>query len=202
MADPSGCGPMRAGPPPSRCAAHGARVASVRGRPRPIHRPSPARRGRPARRDRCPLAWRCPRRRWLPAGLVAEASIPVDGALVEAAALLHDIDKVEIRAHAGASTASSARGGSRRWAMRSSPMPVASHPITCAARRRSLSDRLAVGPGRGRRPARGPGVHDRRRAPGRHAATPSRVRGGHRVGAASRACPRRAARRGDRALGR
>src|SRR5688500_19457679 len=35
------------------------------------------------------------------AGMVAEARIPIDGALVEAAALLHDIDKVEIRASGG-----------------------------------------------------------------------------------------------------
>ena len=35
------------------------------------------------------------------AGLVAEAGIPVDGWLVEAAALLHDIDKPEIRRTAG-----------------------------------------------------------------------------------------------------
>jgi putative nucleotidyltransferase with HDIG domain len=62
------------------------------------------------------------------AGLVAEAQIPIDGALVEAAALLHDIDK-----------ASEGRGanhgivGARQleqMGYRELAMPVASHPIT------------------------------------------------------------------------
>lgn len=63
------------------------------------------------------------------AGLVAEASIPVDGALVEAAALLHDIDKVEIRRSGGEHGIVGARrleaAGYEELAM-----PVASHPVT------------------------------------------------------------------------
>lgn len=63
------------------------------------------------------------------AGLVAEASIPVDGALVEAAALLHDIDKVEIRRSGGEHGVVGARrleaAGYAELAM-----PVASHPVT------------------------------------------------------------------------
>ncbi len=62
------------------------------------------------------------------AGLVAEASIPVDGALVEAAALLHDIDKVEIRRSGGEHGVVGARrleaAGFAELAM-----PVASHPL-------------------------------------------------------------------------
>jgi putative nucleotidyltransferase with HDIG domain len=63
------------------------------------------------------------------AGLVAEASIPVDGALVEAAALLHDIDKLEIRRTGGPHGIVGAR---RLEALGYGElaMPVASHPIT------------------------------------------------------------------------
>lgn len=63
------------------------------------------------------------------ASLVAEASIPVDVALVEAAALLHDIDKVEIRRTGGEHGLVGARrveaAGHAELAM-----PIASHPIT------------------------------------------------------------------------
>jgi putative nucleotidyltransferase with HDIG domain len=63
------------------------------------------------------------------AGLVAEAQIPIDGALVEAAALLHDIDKVEIRRTGGEHGIVAAR---RLEAMgyEELAMPVASHPVT------------------------------------------------------------------------
>ena len=63
------------------------------------------------------------------AGLVAEARIPVDGALVEAAALLHDIDKIEIRRTGG----EHGIVGARRLEAMGYPelaMPVASHPIS------------------------------------------------------------------------
>lgn len=64
------------------------------------------------------------------AGLVAEAQIPIDGALVEAAALLHDIDKVEIRRTGGEHGIVGARrleaAGYGELAM-----PVASHPVSC-----------------------------------------------------------------------
>jgi uncharacterized protein len=64
------------------------------------------------------------------AGLVAEAQIPIDGALVEAAAILHDIDKVEIRRSGGEHGVVGARrleaAGFAELAM-----PVASHPISC-----------------------------------------------------------------------
>ena len=63
------------------------------------------------------------------AGLVAESGIPVDGWLVEAAALLHDIDKPEIRRGGGEHGIVGARrleaAGYEELAM-----PVASHPIT------------------------------------------------------------------------
>lgn len=63
------------------------------------------------------------------AGLVAEAGIPIDGALIEAAGLLHDIDKVEIRRTGGEHGIVGARRleglGYEELAM-----PVASHPIT------------------------------------------------------------------------
>ena len=63
------------------------------------------------------------------AGLVAEAGIPIDGRLVEAAALLHDIDKPEIRRTGGEHGIVGARrleaAGYAELAM-----PVASHPIT------------------------------------------------------------------------
>jgi putative nucleotidyltransferase with HDIG domain len=62
------------------------------------------------------------------AGLVAEASIPVDGSLVEAAALLHDIDKAEIRRTGGEHGIAGAR---RLEALGYAElaMPVASHPL-------------------------------------------------------------------------
>lgn len=64
------------------------------------------------------------------AALLAEARIPIDGALVEAAALLHDIDKIEIRRTGGEHGIVGARrleaAGFEELAM-----PVASHPITC-----------------------------------------------------------------------
>jgi putative nucleotidyltransferase with HDIG domain len=63
------------------------------------------------------------------AGLVAEAGIPVDGWLVEAAALLHDIDKPRIRRDGGEHGIVGARileeAGHEELAM-----PVASHPVT------------------------------------------------------------------------
>ena len=62
------------------------------------------------------------------AGLVAEASIPVDRALVEAAALLHDIDKAEIRRTGG----EHGLVGALRLEALGYPelaMPVASHPL-------------------------------------------------------------------------
>ncbi len=63
------------------------------------------------------------------AGLVAESGIPVDGWLVEAAALLHDIDKPEIRRSGGEHGIVGARRleaeGYEELAM-----PVASHPVT------------------------------------------------------------------------
>jgi putative nucleotidyltransferase with HDIG domain len=63
------------------------------------------------------------------AGLVAEAGIPVDGWLVEAAALLHDIDKAEIRRSGGDHGIVGARhvtdAGYEELAM-----PIASHPLT------------------------------------------------------------------------
>jgi len=64
------------------------------------------------------------------AALLAEAQIPIDGALVEAAALLHDIDKVEIRRDGG----EHGIVGARRLEAAGYPelaMPVASHPINC-----------------------------------------------------------------------
>ena len=63
------------------------------------------------------------------AGLVAEAGIPVDGWLVEAAALLHDIDKPEVRRIGGEHGVVGARrlteAGFEELAM-----PIASHPVT------------------------------------------------------------------------
>ena len=63
------------------------------------------------------------------AGLVAESGIPVDGWLVEAAALLHDIDKPEVRRTGGEHGVVAARhleeAGYPELAM-----PVASHPVT------------------------------------------------------------------------
>ena len=63
------------------------------------------------------------------AGLLAEAQIPVDGALVEAAALLHDIDKAVVRRTGGEHGVVGARrleeSGHEELAM-----PVASHPVS------------------------------------------------------------------------
>ena len=63
------------------------------------------------------------------AGLVAESGIPVDGWLVEAAALLHDIDKPEVRRTGGEHGVVGARrleeAGHEELAM-----PVASPPVT------------------------------------------------------------------------
>ena len=63
------------------------------------------------------------------AGLVAEAGIPIDGWLVEAAALVHDIDKPEIRRTGGEHGIVGARrlqdAGHEELAV-----PVASHPVT------------------------------------------------------------------------
>lgn len=63
------------------------------------------------------------------AGLVAEAGIPVDGWLVEAAALLHDIDKPVVRRTGGEHGVVGARrleeAGHEELAM-----PVASHPVS------------------------------------------------------------------------
>ena len=72
--------------------------------------------------------------------LVAEAGIPVDGALVEAAALLHDIDKVEIRRTGGEHGVVGAR---RLEALgyEELSMPVASHPITALL----ADDRFPIG---------------------------------------------------------
>jgi len=62
------------------------------------------------------------------AGLVAEAQIPVDGTLIEAAALLHDIDK----ASGGQGTNHGIAGARQLEAMGYGElaMPVASHPVT------------------------------------------------------------------------
>ena len=62
------------------------------------------------------------------AGLVAEAQIPVDGPLVEAAALLHDIDKAS-----GGRGADHGIAGARQleaMGYGELAMPVASHPVT------------------------------------------------------------------------
>ncbi len=62
------------------------------------------------------------------AALLAEAQIPIDGALVEAAALLHDIDKGEIRRTGGEHGIVGARqleaAGYEELAI-----PIASHPV-------------------------------------------------------------------------
>ena len=64
------------------------------------------------------------------AAMLAEARIPIDGALVETAALLHDIDKLEIRRGGGEHGIVGARrleaAGYEELAM-----PVASHPVSC-----------------------------------------------------------------------
>jgi len=63
------------------------------------------------------------------AGLVAEAGIPVNGRLVSAAALLHDIDKPNVRRSGGEHGVVGARmltaAGHPELAM-----PVASHPVS------------------------------------------------------------------------
>jgi len=64
------------------------------------------------------------------AALLAEAQIPIDGALVEAAALLHDIDKIEVRRSGG----EHGIVGALRLEAAGYPelaMPVASHPVNC-----------------------------------------------------------------------
>lgn len=64
------------------------------------------------------------------AAMVAEAGIPIDSRLVEAAALLHDIDKLEIRRTGG----EHGIVGARRVEAAGYPelaIPIASHPITC-----------------------------------------------------------------------
>jgi putative nucleotidyltransferase with HDIG domain len=74
------------------------------------------------------------------AELVTEAGIPVDAGLVEAAALLHDIDKVEIRRSGGEHGVV----GARRLEAMGHPelaMPVASHPIGCLLE----EDRFPIG---------------------------------------------------------
>lgn len=64
------------------------------------------------------------------AELLAEVQIPIDGGLVEVAALLHDIDKHEIRRTGGEHGIVGARqleaAGYEELAM-----PIASHPINC-----------------------------------------------------------------------
>ena len=76
--------------------------------------------------------------------------------------------------------------------------PVASHPGDLPARRSLLPARLAVGHRRGRRPARGAGFPDHRRADRRHEGPPSGVRRRPRRGAAAGARPRGRAGRGGR----
>lgn len=64
------------------------------------------------------------------AAMLAEAQIPIDSSLVEAAALLHDIDKLEIRRGGGEHGVV----GARRLEAAGHPelaMPVASHPLSC-----------------------------------------------------------------------
>jgi putative nucleotidyltransferase with HDIG domain len=64
------------------------------------------------------------------AALLSEAQIPIDGTLVEAAALLHDIDKLEIRRDGG----EHGIVGARQLEAAGYPelaMPVASHPLSC-----------------------------------------------------------------------
>jgi putative nucleotidyltransferase with HDIG domain len=74
------------------------------------------------------------------AGLVAEAGIPIDGRLVEAAALLHDIDKVRIRKSGGEHGVV----GARMLTALGYPeiaVPVASHPLSALLD----SDRFPIG---------------------------------------------------------
>jgi putative nucleotidyltransferase with HDIG domain len=63
------------------------------------------------------------------AGLVAESGIPVDGWLVEVAALLHDIDKPQVRRSGGEHGIVGARQLEAQG-YEELAMPVASHPIT------------------------------------------------------------------------
>lgn len=63
------------------------------------------------------------------AGMVAESGIPVDGWLVEAAALLHDVDKPEIRRTGGQHGIVGARR-MEEAGFHDLAMPIASHPIT------------------------------------------------------------------------
>ncbi len=63
------------------------------------------------------------------AAMLAEVEIPIDRALVEAAALLHDIDKLEVRRDGGEHGVV----GARRLEALGYPelaMPVASHPVS------------------------------------------------------------------------
>ncbi|HEX2140774.1 MAG TPA: HDIG domain-containing protein [Candidatus Limnocylindria bacterium] len=63
------------------------------------------------------------------ARLVAAGGIPVNGPLVEAAALLHDIDKPETRAGVGEhGVVGAARMIERGW--EELALPIASHPVT------------------------------------------------------------------------
>ena len=79
-----------------------------------------------------------------------------------------------------------ARGGGLPGARDAGRLP----PDQLPARRRSLPARLAVGAGGRGRPARGPGVRDRRRAAGRHEAATSRARRADRGRAAPGTRPR------------
>jgi uncharacterized protein len=64
------------------------------------------------------------------ARLVAASGIPVDERLVEAAALLHDVDKVEIRTDGGEHGIVGARR-LEALGLEELAMPVASHPLNC-----------------------------------------------------------------------
>lgn len=64
------------------------------------------------------------------AGMVVEAGVPLDGRLVEAAALLHDIDKAEIRRDGGEHGVVGARMLTE-MGYDELAIPVASHPISC-----------------------------------------------------------------------
>jgi putative nucleotidyltransferase with HDIG domain len=64
------------------------------------------------------------------ARLVSAAGVPVDVRLVEVAALLHDIDKPEVRANGGQHGAVAAERLSGMGYPELSA-PVASHPVTC-----------------------------------------------------------------------
>jgi putative nucleotidyltransferase with HDIG domain len=64
------------------------------------------------------------------AGMVVEAGIPLDGRLVEAAALLHDIDKVRVRRDGGEHGIVGARMLTEKGYAELA-IPVASHPLSC-----------------------------------------------------------------------